>query len=245
MGSDFMKKRIYLIPLLLVVLGLLVPLVHAAIRNDRGSEPPSGAFVQRSDVEANARDGIKNSLYNNQNETDDETDQEQGSSGEKDERRESTEKTAPNNVSQSQTERSDSSTKQTDTKQQTDASQSETPGTEQEPQKGIKVGLAVVGMDKKPIKKYDVVIPENSSWGNTALGALDASGVDYVMSTRFSGFVESICGQKNKGLSGWMYAVNGEYKSVAADKCSVKNGDRIIWYYSESIDSPAPDWNHL
>ena len=42
------------------------------------------------------------------------------------------------------------------------------------------------------------------------------------MSTRFSGFVESICGQQNDGTSGWMFVVNGVDPGIGADKCQVK-----------------------
>jgi len=239
-----MKKKTYLIPLVLVVLGLLVPIVYAATHDDQGPKTLASASVQQSDKEDKAQDGIQNSQQNNQ----DEKDQEPGSLEEKNEQLESTATTTSNKGSQNQTKKNvKSSTKQSgNSTQQTKTSQNKTPVTEaKEPQKGIKVGFAVVGKGKKPIKKYDVVIPEDSSWGNTALGALAASGENYVMSTRFSGFVESICGQQNDGTSGWMFVVNGVDPGIGADKCQVKNGDRIIWYYSESYNAPVPKWNDL
>ena len=239
-----MKKKTYLIPLVLVVLGLLVPIVYAASHDDQGPKPPSSASVQLSDEEDRAQDGIQNSQENNRKETD----QESGSLEKKNEQSKSTGTTTSNKGSQNQTKKNvKSSTKQSGTStQQTKLSQNKTPMTEaKEPQKGIKVGFAVVGKGKNPKKKYDVVIPEDSSWGNTALGALAASGENYVMSTRFSGFVESICGQQNDGTSGWMFVVNGVDPGIGADKCQVKNGDRIIWYYSESYNVPAPNWNDL
>jgi hypothetical protein len=242
-GCFLMKKKTYLIPLVLVVLGLLVPIVYAATHDDQRHEPPSSASVQQSDEEAKAQDGDQNSKQNNQDE-----DQEPVSLEEKNEQSESTGTTTSNKGSQNQTKKNViSSTEQSGTStQQTKSSQKETPVTEvKEPQKGIKVGFAVVGKGKKPIKKYNVVISEDSSWGNTALGALAASGEDYVMSTRFSGFVESICGQRNEGSSGWMFVVNGVDPGTGAKDSQVKNGDRVIWYYSESYNAPAPNWNDL
>lgn len=239
-----MKKKTYLIPLVLVVLGLLVPIVYAASHDDQGPKHPSSASVQLSDEEDRAQDGTQNSQENNRKETD----QESGSLEKKNEQSKSTGTTTSNKGSQNQTKKNvKSSTKQSGTStQQTKLSQNKTPMTEaKELQKGIKVGFAVVGKGKNPKKKYDVVIPEDSSWGNTALGALAASGENYVMSTRFSGFVESICGQQNDGTSGWMFVVNGVDPGIGADKCQVKNGDRIIWYYSESYNVPAPNWNDL
>ena len=46
-GCFFMKKKTYLIPLVLVVLGLLVPIVYAASHDAQGPKHPSSASVQR------------------------------------------------------------------------------------------------------------------------------------------------------------------------------------------------------
>jgi cytoskeletal protein RodZ len=91
-----MKKKTYLIPLVLVVLGLLAPIVYAATHADQKHEPPSSASVQQSDEVAKAQDGDQNSKQNNQDE-----DQEPVSSEEKNEQSESTGTTTSNKGSQS------------------------------------------------------------------------------------------------------------------------------------------------
>ena len=55
-----------------------------------------------------------------------------------------------------------------------------------------------------------------------------------------SGYVSSITkdnitlGEFDKGEnSGWLYKVNGELPQVGLTDCSIKNGDNIVWYYTE------------
>ena len=36
-------------------------------------------------------------------------------------------------------------------------------------------------------------------------------------------------------LSGWIYSVNGEKLSAAADKITLKDGDKIVWLYSDTL----------
>ena len=50
-------------------------------------------------------------------------------------------------------------------------------------------------------------------------------------------FIKSIDGKSNSGLNGWVYSVNGNYGQVTASLCPVSNGDKIVWWYSESSDS--------
>lgn len=79
---------------------------------------------------------------------------------------------------------------------------------------------------------------------DTPLGALDATGLNYKISA-FYCFVEEVAGLRNKGQSGWMYKVNGEIPMVAADEKKLKNGDRVIWWYSKGVGTPAPEWEDL
>ena len=96
---------------------------------------------------------------------------------------------------------------------------------------------------------FTVSVGANSySVGNlTALGALDSAskkeGFSYEVSDSyydsFGLLVTSIAGVKNQGFAGWMYQVNDVVPSVAADRCAVKNGDVVWWYYSTSMnDTP-------
>ncbi|NLM30913.1 MAG: PQQ-binding-like beta-propeller repeat protein, partial [Methanomicrobiales archaeon] len=76
----------------------------------------------------------------------------------------------------------------------------------------------------------------------TALGALDSAGVGYTVDDSHypqygSLFIDSVRGRKNEGLSGWMYQVNGETPGVGANAQAVRNGDEVIFYWSESMSS--------
>lgn len=66
----------------------------------------------------------------------------------------------------------------------------------------------------------------------TAYDALVATGAQldgtpsYV--TSINGIAEGVDGKS----SGWMYEVNGEAPTVAANECVLKNGDSVRWYFS-------------
>ncbi len=111
----------------------------------------------------------------------------------------------------------------------------------------VTVGLAVVGSDNDLYYGPSIVTVEDSNeWGLTALGALDASGLSYVTTSwAYGDFVESIEGQANSGLSGWMYTVNGVAPAVGADQYEIEEDDEIIFYYSESMDQVPPTWDEL
>lgn len=108
------------------------------------------------------------------------------------------------------------------------------------------VGIAVVGMQGEMLYgPATVTISEDNKWGLTVLGALDATGLKYNMSPAYGKLVLGIAGQQNKGMCGWMYKVNNETPMVAAGEKEVKPGDKIIWWYSEKINNPGPDWESL
>ncbi len=108
------------------------------------------------------------------------------------------------------------------------------------------VEVAVVGQDGRLLYgPAEVRLTKENPWGNTALGALDATGIPYTISSRFSGFVDSIAGQRNRGQSGWMYSVNGAIPSVAASEKIVKQGDKVLWWYSQSLGQAPPSWDEL
>jgi hypothetical protein len=90
-----------------------------------------------------------------------------------------------------------------------------------------------------------VTLGPANRWGATALGGLDATGLPYVLSSRWAGFVEEIAGQRNRGQSGWMYKVNDEVPLTTADQKEVKPGDKIIWWYSQSMADSPPAWEEL
>jgi hypothetical protein len=112
---------------------------------------------------------------------------------------------------------------------------------------GKTVYLAVVGKDSEPLYGPSrVSVDESNEWGLTALGALDASGISYVTSSWSYGYlVNSIEGLANSGMSGWMYTVNGSSPGVGSDQYEIENNDKIIFYYSESMDQAPPQWDDL
>jgi hypothetical protein len=111
----------------------------------------------------------------------------------------------------------------------------------------VTVGMAVVGMNNELLfgPSY-VTVTKDNQWGLTALGALDASGVPYHTSTWSWGvLVDEIAGQANSGMAGWMYTVNGQVPSYGPEKYNIKEGDRIIFYYSKSMDQQPLKWDDL
>lgn len=110
----------------------------------------------------------------------------------------------------------------------------------------VPVGVAVVGRAGRLLYgPAEVRVAADGKWGVTALGALDATGLDYAVSPRWPGFVELIAGERNRGQAGWMYQVNGEVPPVAADRKRLRPGDRVIWWYSESLAARPPTWEEL
>lgn len=109
------------------------------------------------------------------------------------------------------------------------------------------VSLAVVGETGGLLYGPGTVTVSSSDTGGlTVLGALDASGLPVTMSTTYQGFVESIDGEANSGMNGWMYEENGTVGNVAASQEPISPGDQIIWWYSTSgMGSAAPNWNDL
>jgi hypothetical protein len=108
-----------------------------------------------------------------------------------------------------------------------------------------RVEVAVLGQDGRPLfGPAGVKVAGANRWADTALGALDATGLAYE-TKGWSGFVEAVAGQRNRGQSGWMYQVNGEIPKIAADQKEIKNGDRVIWWYSNRMGDPVPEWDGL
>ena len=105
------------------------------------------------------------------------------------------------------------------------------------------VDIAVVGKDGELLfGPGTVFISKTGNWGLTALGALHATGLSYVHD---GGFVKSIAGQANSGMSGWMYKVNNAVPGSIASEYRVYQGDRVIWWYSTDPNSSGPTWDNL
>ena len=74
----------------------------------------------------------------------------------------------------------------------------------------------------------------------SALGALDASGLEYTVTDEFyeqfgSLFVDSIDGLAGEGTAGWLFEVNGEQPPAGANAVNVTGGDSVTFYYGEGM----------
>lgn len=119
-------------------------------------------------------------------------------------------------------------------------------GTDSKAAQGCQAGIAVVGIDGELLyAPAQVNVVANNKWGMTAMGALDATGLAYEMKPAWPDFVDAIGGQACQGVAGWMYMVNGEVSMHLASKHPIKEGDQVIWWYSESMDQELPAWDKL
>lgn len=79
--------------------------------------------------------------------------------------------------------------------------------------------------------------------GFTALGALQAATSLYEIN---GDMVTAIFGHENKDNNGWMYTINGIAPGEMAGKVNIKEGDKVIWYYSiDGMNHKAPTWEEL
>ena len=109
----------------------------------------------------------------------------------------------------------------------------------------IKVQIAVVGADGQILfGPGSVRVSRDGLWGNTVLGALDATGLSYSADSD-TGFVSEIEDQANRGMNGWMYKVNELVASIPGNEQQIRAGDRIVWWYSQDINSTGPAWKDL
>ncbi len=108
---------------------------------------------------------------------------------------------------------------------------SETPDT-------ITVTTSVIGENNEALfGPAQLTLNRNQSYGLTALGALEASGLSWSFSPQFSTLVDTIAGQKNEGMCGWMFKINGNVPMIPARDAVLAQGDSLIWWYSTDIDS--------
>ncbi|MDD4588646.1 MAG: S-layer homology domain-containing protein, partial [Heliobacteriaceae bacterium] len=90
-----------------------------------------------------------------------------------------------------------------------------------------------------------VTLSDSDPFGKTAMGALNKTGLPWQFSSQWDGMVQVIGGQRNEGMNGWCYKVNGENPMALARDYRVAAGSKIIWWYSNDAMSPGPDWNDL
>ncbi len=108
---------------------------------------------------------------------------------------------------------------------------------------GIKVYIALVGSDGELLySPRRVSVDPDDTWGLTAVGALDATGLSWSYTP---GLVTEIEGQSNEGMNGWMCKINKDPLSISAFESEVEQGDEVIWWYSYDPYSDGPDWDDL
>ena len=107
----------------------------------------------------------------------------------------------------------------------------------------FQVYVAVIGQDDELLYgPRKVTISEDDEYGDTALGALDATGIDFDFSDDDPGMVDEIEGQENMGMNGWMYSVNGKVPTLLAGDKVVNSGAKVLWWYSDDPMGESPDW---
>ncbi|WP_027624211.1 DUF4430 domain-containing protein [Clostridium lundense] len=117
-----------------------------------------------------------------------------------------------------------------------------------EPEKTCKVNITIVypQSDKKydiKFKPSEVAISNRKQSGITVFGALQAATDQYEARGIM---ITSIFGIKNEGMNGWMYSLNGQVPSTYANETEVKDGDKIVWYYSKNgMDEKGPSYEEI
>ncbi|MDD3269782.1 MAG: S-layer homology domain-containing protein [Syntrophomonadaceae bacterium] len=105
----------------------------------------------------------------------------------------------------------------------------------------ISVFLQVLGKNNTSLfGPGQITLSPSSPYGLTALGALNASSLSWAFSTQFDTLVEVIAGQRNEGMSGWMYKINNSVPMVPARDAAVAQGDSVLWWYSTDASSSGP-----
>ena len=72
---------------------------------------------------------------------------------------------------------------------------------------------------------------------DNAMAALDTASFlgefyYHVTTTSFGPYVDQIGRYSAGGANGWVFKVNGASPPVGADKVTLKDGDRVLWYYA-------------
>lgn len=227
-----MNKK-FLIPLVLVLLGVLIPVVYAATHGDETPEPPSSASVEPAVEEERAQDEVQENQHQEKEDVDAEDEEK--------EHQESAEtavsdKESSNTGSQSkQSTKGSQDNKSAETKQPTGQSTSASQGSKQK-DNNIQVAVTIVGKNGNIMcNSAKVDVKEKG----TALDALYAAGLS--CKVRSDGYVREISGlaENPRTGEGWMYAVNGgSPPGVGANSYTMSSGDRIIWFYGNIGDQP-------
>ncbi len=114
------------------------------------------------------------------------------------------------------------------------------------PRVTVIANIAVVGKDGSLLFGPSTVsISPKDRFGLTAMGALNRTGLGWSLSEHFAGFIIEIGGERNQGMAGWMYSLNGRVPGISASEQAVSDGDRVIFWYSEDALAGSPGWEDL
>ena len=118
----------------------------------------------------------------------------------------------------------------------------------EEPEETLDVYTAIVvdkgeNYDIKSAPQQVTISTKAHNAGLTALGSLQATTP---LHTAIGGYVKEIFGIEAKGTGGWIYAVNDKMPDVNPDKVNLKEGDKIVWFFSsKGMDGKIPTWAEL
>ena len=214
-------KKSFLIPLVLVVLGILVPVVYASTCGDETPDPPTSAPVEPAEEEENAQGEVQENQQND-------LEKEEGTA-------EGEDKDQPVSSGATTPEGKQSDKSSQSAKPSTSSKQGSQQSTNQKANY-IRVTVTIVGKNGNIM--YNSAKVDVKEKG-TVLDALYAAGVS--CKVRSDGYVRAIAGlaENPKTGEGWMYAVNGgSPPGVGANSYTVNSGDRIIWFYGNIGDPP-------
>lgn len=81
--------------------------------------------------------------------------------------------------------------------------------------------------------------------GENALAALDAASVRgefyyHLARSPFGSYVDQIGRYPGAGSSGWVFKVNGAAPPVGAEAVTLRDGDRVLWYYATFGSAGGP-----
>ena len=222
---------------MLVVLGLLVPVVYAATRNDHGSEILSSASVEPAVEEEKTQDEVQKNQRQDLEEQDADTVDGKRSSQSLREQRCPIRKVRVVRINRKANLQGSQAVPAREIRRVLLQVIPLLQRKKTMDQRLVMFGVTVTIVGKNGNIMYNsakVDVKENGS----VLDALYASGVSCKVTS--DGYVEEISGLAEKSTGeGWMYSVNGGAPpGVGAGSYTVSSGDRIIWYYGSFMDPP-------
>lgn len=83
------------------------------------------------------------------------------------------------------------------------------------------------------ISKTALTVEKGSNVLDVITSALSIAGIPYTNEGNYISSIRGLSAMDNGSLSGWMYTVNGKYPNLGVEEQKVKNGDRIVFHYTD------------